>query len=87
MLAGDAGNHEALMGMMRLSLRDGAIDAAKGYLQKAVEGSADKAGGNGIEWALLHMMNNDLGAARLAMQKVTDLQPKSLQAWCLLPVR
>ena len=83
-LAGDANNHDALMGMMRLSLRDGAIDAAKGYLQKAVEESSGKGGGNGIEWALLHMMNNDLGAARLAMQKVTDLQPKSLQAWCLL---
>ena len=82
-LASDASNHDALMGMMNLSLKDGAIDAAKGYLQKAVESSKAK-GGAGIEWALLHMMNNDLGAARLAMQKVTDLQPKSLQAWCLL---
>ena len=83
-LSKDADNHDALMGLMRLSLRDGAIDAAKGYLQKAVEGTQGKAGAGGIEWALLHMMNNDLGAARLAMQKVTDLQPKSLQAWCLL---
>ncbi len=82
-LAGDANNHEALMGMMRLSLKDGAVDAAKEYLQKAVDGSQAK-GGTGMEWALLHMMNNDLEAARLAMQKVTDLQPKSLQAWCLL---
>ena len=82
-LSNDASNHEALMGMMRISLKEGAIDAAKGYLQKAVDGSQAK-GGAGIEWALLHMMNNDLDAARLAMQKVTDLQPKSLQAWCLL---
>ena len=82
-LAGDASNHDALMGLMRLSLKDGAIDAAKGYLQKAVDSSKTK-GGAGVEWALLHMMNNDLGAARLTMQKVTDLQPKSLQAWCLL---
>ncbi|MCQ2391965.1 MAG: DUF2723 domain-containing protein, partial [Kiritimatiellae bacterium] len=82
-LKGDASNHDALMGMMRLSLKEGAIDAAKGFLQKAVA-TSDQKGGNGIEWALLHMMNNDLGAARLSMQKVTDLQPKSLQAWCLL---
>ncbi|MCQ2392479.1 MAG: tetratricopeptide repeat protein, partial [Kiritimatiellae bacterium] len=82
-LKGDASNHDALMGMMRLSLKEGAIDAAKGFLQKAVS-ATDQKGGNGIEWALLHMMNNDLGAARLSMQKVTDLQPKSLQAWCLL---
>ena len=82
-LAGDAENHDALMGLVRLSLKDGAVDAARGYLQKAVEGNKAN-GGAGVEWALLHMMNNDLGAARLAMQKVTDLQPKSLQAWCLL---
>ena len=79
----DAANHDALMGMMRLSLREGAVEAAKGFLQKAVAASPAK-GGAGVEWALLHMMNNDLDAARLAMQKITDLQPKSLQAWCLL---
>ncbi len=82
-LAGDASNHDALMGMMRLSLKDGAVDEAKGYLQKAVTTSKAK-NGAGVEWALLHMMNNDLGAARLTMQKITDLQPKSMQAWCLL---
>ena len=38
----------------------------------------------GIETALLLMMNNDLDRARMEMQKVTDLHPKSLQAWSLL---
>ena len=79
----DAGNHDALMGMTRLSLQKGALDEAKGFLTKAVKAATNKET-SGFDWALLHLMNNDLSAARLALQKVTDIQPKSLQAWSLL---
>ena len=81
-LASDATNREALMGMARLALQSGSADEARGYLEKA----AKSAGGEsaGIETALLLMMNNDLDRARMEMQKVTDLHPKSLQAWSLL---
>ena len=81
-LATDASNRDALMGLARLALQSGAADEARGYLEKA----ATAAGGEsaGIETALLMMMNNDLDRARMEMQKVTDLHPKSLQAWSLL---
>ena len=79
----DEKNHDALMGMMRLSLQKGALDEAKDFLSKAVK-AAPSNEASSFDWALLHMMNNDLGAARLALQKVTDMQPKSLQAWSLL---
>ena len=79
----DENNHDALMGMMRLSLQNGALDEAKGFLSKAVK-VASNTETSSFDWALLHLMNNDLGAARLALQKVTDMQPKSLQAWSLL---
>lgn len=82
-LAGDAENHDALMGLMRIALQKGALDEAKAHLQKAVKVAKNKET-SGFDWALLHMMNNDLPAARLTLQKVTDLQPKSLQAWSLL---
>ena len=82
-LAKDSANHDALMGMTRLALQEGSVAEAKTFLSRAVQASKGKKEG-GIEWALLHLMNNDLSAARLAMQKVTDLQPKSLQAWSLL---
>ncbi len=82
-LAKDANNHDALMGLTRLSLQKGALDEAKGYLAKAVKAASNKET-SGFDWALLHLMNNDLAAARLALQKVTDIQPKSLQAWSLL---
>lgn len=82
-LESDASNHDALMGLTRLALQKGALDEAKGHLAKAVK-AAKSQESSGFDWALLHLMNNDLGAARLSLQKVTDLQPKSLQAWSLL---
>ena len=82
-LASDAENHEALLGLTRLSLKQGAMKEAKEYLTKAVKVAGSRET-SGFDWALLHLMNNDLSAARLALQKVTDLQPKSLQGWALL---
>ena len=81
-LSTDANNREALMGMARLALQSGSADEAKGFLEKAAKASGKDAAG--IEMALLHMMNNDLDQARLEMQKITDMHPKSLQAWSLL---
>ena len=82
-LASDANNRDALMGLTRLSLQKGSLSEAKSYLQRAVKAASNKETA-GFDWALLHLMNNDLTAARLSLQKVTDLQPKSLQAWSLL---
>ena len=81
-LASDATNRDALMGMARLALQDGAADEARNYLEKAAKASGGETAG--IEMALLLMMNNDLDRARMEMQKVTDMHPKSLQAWSLL---
>jgi tetratricopeptide (TPR) repeat protein len=80
----DENNHDALMGMMRLAMQSGDMEKAKGFLTKAVKTTSDNVATTSFDWALLHLMNNDLGAARMALQKVTDLQPKSLQAWALL---
>ena len=81
-LASDASNREALMGMARLALQSGSADEARSYLEKAAASSGGESAA--IETALLLMMNNDLDRARLEMQKVTDLHPKSLQAWSML---
>ena len=81
-LASDAKNREALMGMARIALQSGAEAEARSYLEKA----SKVAGGDapGIEMAMLMLMNNDLDRARMEMQKVTDMHPKNLQAWSLL---
>ncbi len=81
-LSADANNREALMGMARLALQSGSADEAKTFLEKAAKASGKETAG--IEMALLHMMNNNLDQARLEMQKITDMHPKSLQAWSLL---
>jgi tetratricopeptide (TPR) repeat protein len=80
-LAKDSANREALMGMARLALQEGSMDEARGFLEKASKSAGKDAG---VETALLLMMNNDLDRARMEMQRVTDTNPKSLQAWSLL---
>ncbi len=79
----DGSNREALIGMTRLALQRGSLEDAKNFLTKAVNANKNSKT-SGFDWALLHLMNNNLTGARLSLQKVTDIQPKSLQAWSLL---
>ncbi|MDD4174605.1 MAG: tetratricopeptide repeat protein, partial [Kiritimatiellae bacterium] len=67
----------------RLAVQEGALDTAKKWLEQAAK-SDDTRGTLGVEWAVIHLMNNDLDRARLALQEATDLQPKNLQAWAML---
>ncbi len=79
----DPSNRSAMLGLARLAVQEGALEKAKMWLEKAAK-SEDKRGALGVEWAVIHMMNNDVGRARLALQEATDLQPKNLQAWAML---
>jgi tetratricopeptide (TPR) repeat protein len=79
----DPGNRRAMIGLARLAVQDGSFKRASEWFEKAARagGEASQAG---LEWALVHLMNNDLDKARLALQQTTDLQPKNLNAWALL---
>ena len=79
----DPNNRSAMLGMARLAVQEGALEKAKLWLEKAAK-SEDKRGVLGVEWAVIHLMNNDVARARLALQEATDLQPKNLQAWAML---
>ncbi len=79
----DPNSRTAMLGMARLAVQEGALEKAKSWLEKAAK-SDDKRGALGVEWAVIHLMNNDVGRARLALQEATDLQPKNLQAWAML---
>jgi len=79
----DPNNRTAMLGLVRLAVKEGAIEKAKSWLEKAAK-SDDKRGALGVEWAVIHLMNNDIPRARLALQETTDLQPKNLQAWAML---
>ncbi len=83
MIRNDPGNRNAMLGLARLAVQEGALDKAKKWLEQAAQ-SEDKRGALGVEWAVIHLMNNDLDRARLALQETTDLQPKNLQAWAML---
>ena len=79
----DPSNRTAMLGLARLAVQEGALEKAKAWLEKAAK-SDDRRGALGVEWAVIHLMNNDVPRARLALQEATDLQPKNLQAWAML---
>ena len=76
-------DHDALIGLMRLSLMDGDVTKATQYLQRATEG-APESNRTKIELAMLAMMKNEFGRAKDLLKKVTDAEPKNMQAWSLL---
>ena len=79
----DATNHEALIGLWRLSLQEGALDKAKSYLERAVKVNA-KEGSVRFDEALLCMMNADFDGARLVLTRIMELHPNIVQGWWLL---
>ena len=83
-LKNDAKDHDALVGMMRLSIANGDIKAATGYLERATEAAATSGRGVFFEKAMLFMMKNDIVAAKSLLHKVLDADSRNLQAWGLL---
>ena len=82
-LAENAKNRDALLGMMRLSLMEGANDRAADYLARAVEVGGDDPRVR-VEKAMLALMKQDLASAKDILKQATDADPKDLRAWSLL---
>ena len=82
-LRNDARNHEALVGMMRLSLLDGDQKQALEYLERAVA-----AGGEDpridVERALVAMMKNDFAEAKKTLEKHLAANADDVRSWSLL---
>jgi tetratricopeptide (TPR) repeat protein len=83
MISKDPNNRRALMGLGRLAVKDGSFANASKWFEKAAN-TKDSRESGGLDWAFVHLMNNDFDKARLALQQTTDLQPKNLNAWALL---
>ena len=81
-LAKNEKDHDALIGLMRLELLEGNGTKALDYLQRAAATSEGKRGN--IELAMAAMMKNDLTGAKELIKKVTDADPKDMQAWSML---
>ena len=76
-------DHDALIGLMRLELMAGNSTKALDFLQRAVKSTKDATRAN-IEQAMVMMMKNDLVQAKALIKRVTDADPKNMQAWSLL---
>lgn len=82
-LAKNANDHDALVGMMRLSLLDGDSEKALNYLERATGVGGDDPRVQ-IELAMLALMKNELEKSRKILSAVTDANASDLRAWSLL---
>lgn len=82
-LANNADDHDALIGMMRLSLLDGDNEKAISYLERATAAAGDDPRVR-VELAMVALMRQDLTTAKSILKQVTDSDPTDMRAWSLL---
>ena len=82
-LAKNADDHDALIGMMRLSLLDGDNEKALEFLDRATAVGGDDPRIR-IELAMAALMRQDLPKAKAILKQVTDSDRTDLRAWSLL---
>ena len=82
-LAKNADDHDALVGLMRLELMDGNSQKALEYLERASKAQNGGARAQ-IELAMAAMMKNDLVQAKEILKKASDADTKDMQAMSLL---
>ncbi len=81
-LAKNANDHDALIGMMRLSLLEGDSSQALAYLERAANLGGDDPRVR-IELAMVALMKNDFVKSRKILTTVIDENPSDLRAWSL----
>lgn len=77
-------DHDALIGMMRLSLLDGDQAGALEFLERANKVSDAESRSAKIELAMVATMKNDLAGAKDILEQLLDKDMKDAQAWGLL---
>jgi tetratricopeptide (TPR) repeat protein len=78
-------NQRALVSMIRLNARRGALDKAREWMEQAQGAGVDRTA-LAVERAALFLAASDPEQARVALTEVTEVQPKNMQAWGLLAV-
>jgi len=81
-LAKNKDDHDALMGMMRLSLVDGDEKTALDYLERATKAGGDDPRAK-VEQAMAALMRGELAKAKDILRAVTDADATDLRAWSL----
>ncbi len=84
-LKSNPGNRKALISMARIATRQGSIDKAREWLEKAQNAGVDTAR-LAVEWASVYLASGEAEKALLELTPVTELQQNNLQAWGLMAV-
>jgi len=82
-LAQNAEDHDALIGLMRLSLVDGDQKTALAYLERATKAAGDDPRIK-VELAMAALMRGELDKSKAMLRAVTDADSTDLRAWSLL---
>ena len=83
LLRKDAKDHSALVGMMRLELKEGNYDRAIGYLDRAVKAAGDGRQAK-LDAAMLALMKNELKEAKQGFRQLVADDAKDLRSWSML---
>ena len=81
-LESDSGNHDALIGLMRLELLDGNSEKAIEYLERATRDAKDDPR-IAVELAMLQMMKGELEQSRATLRQALDRAPDDMRTWSL----
>jgi len=84
-LAGDPDNVGALLGLMRLSVRNGAYDEARRHLE-SLRKTAIKPSALKMEEAVLESISGSPALAMKLLRDVVSEQPDNMQAWAAIAI-
>jgi tetratricopeptide (TPR) repeat protein len=83
LLVEDPENIRALLGSARIASRNGDFQKARGFLERAAAAGAPKTV-MAIEWASAHAMAAQADEARIILQDLLEVEPRSVRAWAML---
>jgi tetratricopeptide (TPR) repeat protein/4-amino-4-deoxy-L-arabinose transferase-like glycosyltransferase len=83
LLVEDPENVRALLGSARIASRNGDFQKARAFLERAEAAGAPKTV-MAIEWASAHAMAGQTDEARIILQDLIEIEPRSVRAWAML---
>ena len=84
-LKNEPDNQRALISMARIATRQGALDKAREWLDRASSAGVDRSA-LALERAAIDLAANKPEEARIKLTEITELQPKNLQAFSMLAI-
>ncbi|MFC1497772.1 tetratricopeptide repeat protein [Verrucomicrobiota bacterium] len=83
LLAKDPENQRALLGLVRVSIKEKDFLQAKELLERVEKNGVERTQ-LALEWAILYEASGHVDQARIILEELVDIKPDFLQAWAML---